>query len=106
MIATIYGCISTNDESVQTPKVYEYERFQEQLIRRSEESRRNDAIHETLRFIEKYAERLEGELGRYQILSGESTEEMRHNTFAIQKFSVDEQYKFTHDGKEWHNDAK
>lgn len=106
MIATIYGCVLKNDESVQAPKDYEFNSTQEQLIRRIEEIRRNNAIHETLRFIEKYAERLEGELGRYQILSGKSTEEMRHNTFAIQKFSVDEQYKLTHDGKECHNDTK
>lgn len=93
MIATIYGCVSTNDENIQTPKVYGCYSVQEQLIRQSEEIRKNDAIHETLRFIAKYAERLEGELGRYQVLCGESTDEMRHEVLAIHLWANDKDHK-------------
>lgn len=100
MIATIYGCISTNDESVQMPKVYG---INEQLIgqiMRIEEIRKNDAIHETLRFIAKYAEKLEGELGRYQELCGESTDEMRHEAFAIHLWANDKDHKLSMHVKE------
>lgn len=90
-IATIYGCLMSNN----TPDTFGQTTFEpstpwEQIVRIADEKRKEqDSLHTLLR-IRELAEKLEGELKYYKTLSGVDTDSIVKTVVGIRIVAIDE----------------
>lgn len=89
-IVTIYGCLSANDMPKRSePITYERISRMDEIRRIADEQRNKQDMYYTLLRIEKLAEKLEGELQRYNTLSNVDTDSMVKSVLEIRKFAID-----------------